>query len=50
MKKIEFEGQTFEAGANWVQGNKNRKTGKENPIWTLAQKYELNGFMDDDKR
>ena len=37
MRKVEFANTIVELGANWVQGLKN------NPIWDLAQKYELKG-------
>ena len=37
MRKVEFADTIVELGANWVQGLKN------NPIWDLAQKYELKG-------
>jgi len=41
MKETQFAGYTIELGANWIQGTQNSETGKENPIWTLAQKYKL---------
>ncbi|XP_028413337.1 polyamine oxidase 1-like [Dendronephthya gigantea] len=37
MRKQEFAGTIIELGANWVQGLKN------NPIWELAKKYDLQG-------
>ncbi|ETN42703.1 uncharacterized protein HMPREF1541_01861 [Cyphellophora europaea CBS 101466] len=32
---------TVELGANWVQGIENEETGAVNPIWLLAQKYNI---------
>lgn len=32
---------TIELGANWVQGLENAETGAVNPVWTLAQKYNI---------
>lgn len=37
MRCTEFAGTVIELGANWVQGIKN------NPIWDLAKKYNLQG-------
>ena len=41
MKTFKFKGETFEQGANWITGLK--KDQKENPIWKLAQEYQLKG-------
>ena len=50
MKTIEFGGEVFEAGANWVQGLKNDETELENPIWTMAQEKKLHGHFDNDPK
>ena len=47
MKEMTFEGYTIELGANWIHGLRNDKTGKENPIWTLAKKHNLTTVFDD---
>ncbi len=41
MKCTQFNNQTIEEGANWIQGLVNNETGEENPIWTLAQIMQL---------
>lgn len=41
MKKFDFQGEVFEQGANWITGL--RKDDKVNPIWKLAQEYQLKG-------
>lgn len=37
IRKFEFAGHVFEAGANHIHGTKNKRTRNENPIWTLAK-------------
>lgn len=41
IKYSNFEGETIEEGANWITGTKSKKTGRENPIWTLAREAGL---------
>ncbi|XP_066269835.1 uncharacterized protein [Branchiostoma lanceolatum] len=41
MRQVEFGGVKVELGANWVQGLRN------NPIWELAQKYNISGKISD---
>lgn len=38
LQEHHFEGYTVEIGANWVEGVGGEK---ENPIWTLANEYNL---------
>jgi monoamine oxidase len=32
-----WENETIEEGTNWIKGSVNKKTRKENPIWTMAK-------------
>lgn len=41
IKCTRFENETIEEGANWINGTKSKKTGRENPIWTLAKQSGL---------
>ena len=41
IKYTRFENETIEEGANWINGTKEKKTGRENPIWTLAKQSGL---------
>jgi hypothetical protein len=45
MYSHNFEGRTYEFGANWVQGLE--KKGIFNPIWRLAKRSKLVGIKDD---
>lgn len=47
MKQTQFGGYTIELGANWIQGTRNKETRKENPLWTLAKKYNLKSTLSD---
>ena len=47
MKETTFGGYTIELGANWIQGVRNEETGEENPLWTLAKKYNLTTMLSD---
>ncbi|CAF1478728.1 unnamed protein product [Rotaria magnacalcarata] len=47
MKQAQFGGYMIELGANWIQGTRNKETGKENPLWTLAKKYKLKSTLSD---
>ena len=37
IKGREFAGRYIEEGANWITGTKHPRSGKENPIWSLAK-------------
>ena len=41
IKYTNFEGDTIEEGANWINGTQSQKTGHENPIWTLSKEAKL---------
>lgn len=47
IKKITFDNETFEAGANWIQGLQN-EDGNVNDLWKIAQEKNLQGHLDPD--
>ncbi|CAF4153693.1 unnamed protein product, partial [Rotaria magnacalcarata] len=47
MKDTTFDKYTIELGANWIEGIRNHETGEENPIWTMAKKYNLTSTATD---
>ncbi|CAF4359743.1 unnamed protein product [Rotaria socialis] len=47
MKETTFDKYTIELGANWIEGIRNHETGEENPIWTMATKYNLTSTATD---
>lgn len=36
IRGTQFCGKYIEEGANWITGTRSKRTGKENPIYTLA--------------
>ncbi|CAF2913698.1 unnamed protein product [Rotaria sp. Silwood2] len=47
IKETTFDKYIIELGANWIAGIQNHKTRKENPIWTMAKKYNLSSTSSD---
>ena len=41
IKCTRFENEIIEEGANWITGTNSKRTGRENPIWTLAKQSGL---------
>ena len=41
IKGSHFAGRYIEEGANWITGTKHERTGRENPIYTLAKSCGL---------
>ena len=49
VKKLDFCGKIVEEGAQWLHGLERKKPKGINPIWKLAKKVKLGGFLDDDE-